>query len=131
MAWGIAATMTAIAGFAVFGLANVLTQRTCRGYNTTRARVDLRELNTALHLFKVEHGRFPNPQEGVNALVNPPPLPSRASGRYLFELRLDPWGRAYVYHAPPANAPGPPRFRILSAGPDGQEGTADDLTDGN
>jgi general secretion pathway protein G len=42
-------------------------------------------------------------------------------GPYLHELPKDPWGHPYIYHRSGSD------FKILSAGPDGQEGTADDI----
>src|SRR5689334_15691653 len=46
-------------------------------------------------------------------------------GPYLSFLKPDPWGRPYVYH--PGGPGGGRGYRVLSVGPDGKEGTADDI----
>ena len=50
------------------------------------------------------------------------------AGPYLPALKSDPWGRPYVYH--PGGAGNGPPYRVLSMGPDGKEGTGDDILAG-
>ena len=97
-----------------------LSRPTCRNYSQTKARSDLRQLNIALHMYRSEHGRFPTQQEGFEALKP-----------YFVQFERDPWDRPYVYHAPSPDSPVTPRFRILSVGRDGREGSPDDIIDGN
>ena len=45
-------------------------------------------------------------------------------------LPKDPWGHDYIYH-PPTGGDGGTQYSVISAGPDGQEGTADDIPNTN
>ena len=80
--------------------------------NVARDRAE--QIWRALHAFHRDHGRLPTQQEGLDALLKPP-------HPYLPQLHKDPWGRPFVYHATPR------RLFVLSVGPDGTEGTADDI----
>ncbi|MCB9650437.1 MAG: type II secretion system major pseudopilin GspG [Deltaproteobacteria bacterium] len=83
--------------------------------------VELHNLTEALHLFKLKTGRYPNTGEGLSPLVSPP------SGQpILRKLPTDAWGNAYVYQYP--GGPSPDGFILRSKGPDGEDGTADDLS---
>jgi general secretion pathway protein G len=91
------------------------------------AQTQLSLFKTALQMFEVDNGRFPTTDEGLNALVtNPSNLPNWKSGGYISEQKIpnDPWGTAYIYRAPGNNGK---EFDLLSAGPDKQEGTPDDI----
>jgi general secretion pathway protein G len=68
------------------------------------ARIEMRNMSTALDLFLIDIGRYPTQQEGLQALVadpgglagwHGPYLKSRASG-----IPLDPWGHPYQYRFP-------------------------------
>jgi general secretion pathway protein G len=68
------------------------------------ARIEMRNMSTALDLFLVDVGRYPTQQEGLQALVidpgrlagwHGPYLKSRASG-----IPIDPWGHPYQYRFP-------------------------------
>lgn len=89
----------------------------------TAARVQIRTLASALETMRIDVGRYPTTQEGLNLLVSPP-----AGGRdvgawrgpYLeSEIPADPWGGAYVYEAPADDFARP---RIMSLGADGEVG---------
>jgi len=58
--------------------------------------LDLQEIETALHRFHADVGRFPTTDEGIAALVYRMPN-ERWRGHYLEEIGPDPWGRPYVY----------------------------------
>jgi general secretion pathway protein G len=91
------------------------------------AQADIKNLSTALIMFEQNNGRFPTTDEGLMALLrNPPNLP-KWKGPYIeqAELPKDPWGHDYVYLYPGMKHPN--GFDLLSAGPDGQLGTADDI----
>jgi general secretion pathway protein G len=81
----------------------------------------------ALRNFHSDHRRMPTHQEGLNALLKPPTWPRNSAHPYLPRLPTDPWGRPFVYLGIPSAQPSPQRSFVLSLGPDGQEGTADDL----
>jgi general secretion pathway protein G len=89
------------------------------------AKLQIAEFGNALQLFALEVGRLPDSSEGLDALVrNPGNIPSWR-GPYVSksELPKDPWGRAYIYRSPGQHA----EFEIISLGPDGAEGTDDDV----
>ena len=96
---------------------------------TTTARLQIRSLEAALETMRLDIGRLPTEQEGLNLLMQADSAQvSGWSGPYLDKaLPADPWARPYVYVAPAANATGAPgapeiRARVVSYGADGQEG---------
>jgi general secretion pathway protein G len=87
------------------------------------AQQDISTIKTQLAAFEIDNGHYPTQDEGLNALVtNPGNLQNWKP--YLDKAPLDPWGHPYVYHNPGANGQD---FDLFSAGPDGQEGSADDV----
>lgn len=93
------------------------------------AAAQINSLKMALNQFELDCGRYPSTAEGLDALVRRPgDLPESAQWRrYLDEATVptDPWGYEYVYRYPgTVNDDG---FDLLSVGPDGQEGTDDDI----
>lgn len=90
------------------------------------AQSDISSIKTALSMFEIENGRFPTTAEGLDALIqNPGNLPDWK--RDLDKNNLnDPWGTKYIYRCPGTNGKD---YDLLSAGPDKQEGTADDIKD--
>ncbi|WP_423159154.1 type II secretion system major pseudopilin GspG [Stenotrophomonas geniculata] len=65
------------------------------------ARQDIAALMQALKLFKLDNGRYPSAEQGLQALVKPP----QGGGRmpvtpYLDRLPNDPWGHPYQYQIP-------------------------------
>ena len=69
---------------------------------TEAARIEIRTLGSALDLFRLDLARFPTQQEGLQALVSPPPGLAGWAGPYLQERAVpeDPWGHPYIYRAP-------------------------------
>ncbi|HLL11545.1 MAG TPA: type II secretion system major pseudopilin GspG [Rubrivivax sp.] len=87
------------------------------------AQTQVKLLRGALETMRLDIGRFPNADEGV-ALLNEPPRDDRVAskwkGPYLNEaLPPDPWGRPYQYSIPGAG--GQP-FALYSFGADGKRG---------
>lgn len=69
---------------------------------TETARIEIKNIGSALDLFLIDNGRYPSQQEGLGALIdNPGNLPSW-HGPYLKTkgAPVDPWGRGYQYRAP-------------------------------
>jgi general secretion pathway protein G len=66
------------------------------------ARIEIQNLGGALDLYKLDMRRYPNQQEGLQALVAMPNGVSGWNGPYLQQktVPLDPWGRPYVYRIP-------------------------------
>src|SRR2546422_7507322 len=92
------------------------------------ARADINaNLSAALDLFEMHNGRYPTTGEGLAALRAAPSGAPNWKGPYLKKaVPLDPWGKAYVYRSPGQH--NSEDYDLLSTGPDGIEGTADDIT---
>jgi len=88
----------------------------------TRAKGDIRSIETALNLFRLDNFRYPTTEEGLEALVN---NPGEAAARnwkpYLNSLPSDPWSHTYLYRYPGEQR----EFDIFSYGADGQAGGED------
>ena len=90
------------------------------------AKSQISEYETALEQFKLEVGRYPSNEEGLQALRTRPAEAPNWDGPYLKkDLPPDPWGRAYVYRFPGIHSD----FDLLSFGADGQEGGEADNAD--
>lgn len=92
------------------------------------ARTDVASLQTAIDTFYVDAGRFPTPAEGLTVLLSPPAGVPAWAGPYIRRQASDPWGNPYLYRS--GTSGGAPAYRIDCTGPDGQPGTADDITSG-
>lgn len=93
----------------------------------TRVLSDFKSLDSALGLYKVNAGNFPTTQQGLLALKDKPttePRPHRWS-QVMSRVNNDPWDHPYIYRYP--SKKNPSEYEILSIGPDGQEGTDDDI----
>src|SRR5215475_6759630 len=90
------------------------------------AKSQISEFESALDQFKLDVGRYPSNEEGLQALRIKPTNVTNWDGPYSKkDLPLDPWGRAYVYRFPGTHGD----FDLLSYGADGQEGGDGDNTD--
>jgi general secretion pathway protein G len=76
-----------------------------------QARTDLHTLESCLDLYKVDKGRYPTSEEGLQAVV--------AAGKCKAQIK-DPWKHDYVYLYP--GQVHPDSFDIKSYGADGQPG---------
>jgi type II secretion system protein G len=92
-----------------------------------RAVKDVVNLSAALDFFYRDTGRYPSADEGLPALVMPPPAANGWHGPYLKRVPTDPWGFPYYYQYPVPDDDGGVDFAVVSAGPDGKLGTADDI----
>ena len=89
------------------------------GAKSKTAQVQIRDLEQAAELFKLDVGRFPGNEEGLNALVQRPAGVNAWNGPYLRAgLPKDPWGRDYLYRNPGQYA----TIDIYSLGADGAPG---------
>ena len=90
----------------------------------TRAQIEL--LGTALDTFRLDIGRYPTTEEGLQALRQKPATLDRWDGPYLKkELPEDPWGKPYVYKSPGDHGP----YDIISYAADGVPGGEGDNRD--
>ncbi len=70
------------------------------GAKSKTAAVQIKDLEQAAELFKLDVGRFPSTAEGLNALVQKVNAPGW-NGPYLRKgLPADPWGNPYRYESP-------------------------------
>ena len=87
------------------------------GAKSKTAAVQIADLDKSLELFKLDVGRYPSTEEGLEALVKKPGSANGWNGPYLKGgLPTDPWSHAYRY----ANNGG--QIEIVSLGADGTPG---------
>lgn len=99
------------------------------------AKVQIGNLESALKMYVVDMKIYPSTDEGLELLLSAPEderLARKWAGPYIDgnELPLDPWGNEFEYEFDAADGEGDaPDFpRIISAGPDGQMDTDDDIS---
>jgi general secretion pathway protein G len=70
----------------------------------TKAKSDVRALEAALNLYRLDNMTYPTTDQGLEALVTKPtdsPEPRNwKEGGYLDRLPADPWGNSYMYLSP-------------------------------
>ena len=70
----------------------------------TKAKSDIRALEAALNLYRLDNMIYPTTEQGLEALVSKPtdsPEPRNwKEGGYLDRLPSDPWGNGYLYLSP-------------------------------
>jgi general secretion pathway protein G len=95
-----------------------------RGKNTT-AEAQVKMLKSALETMRLDLGRFPTNDEGLNLLVTAPADPALKAkwvGPYLDgKMPVDPWGNPYNYSVPGRD--GVP-FALYSYGGEGKPGAS-------
>ena len=90
----------------------------------TKAKIQIESLETAIMLYKLDSGRYPDTEQGLEALVQIPEtgiIPTKwRQGGYLEKgkLPLDPWGNPFVYLSPGTHGD----YDIISYGADGVPG---------
>ena len=83
----------------------------------TKAAADIKGIEEALNLFKLDNGFYPNTSEGIQALVQRPGNAKNWNpDGYLDHVPVDPWGNNYVYLSDGQNVV------VKSYGADGQDG---------
>ena len=88
---------------------------------TRTAKVQANTLAAALDDFFIDVGRYPTPEEGIDALLAAPGGANSWNGPYVRSARTlqDPWDRKYLIGKPLARNQPPP---VVSLGADGSEG---------
>ena len=88
----------------------------------TATMVQIKEIEQALDMFKLDNGFYPSTEQGLDALVQKPsmtPEPRKyREGGYMKKLPIDPWGGPFVYRSPGEHG----EYDLFSTGTDGQEG---------
>lgn len=95
----------------------------------TKARQDIRVLESALELYRLDNFNYPSTQQGLEALVRQPsgdpPARNWKNGGYIKALPSDPWGNEYQYLSPGVRG----EVDIYSLGADGRPGGSDAAAD--
>ncbi|RJQ53727.1 MAG: type II secretion system protein GspG [Nitrospiraceae bacterium] len=90
----------------------------------TDVRVQIKNFETALRLFRADNGFYPSTEQGLDALISQPligQIPENyKQGGYLEKkiIPKDPWGREYIYISPGDRG----EYEIITYGNDGQPG---------
>jgi len=90
----------------------------------TTTKVQMKNIEQALKLYKLHNSIYPTTEQGLKALVEKPetePTPKNWKGPYMDEIPKDAWGNNFIYVSNGKH------FTLISPGPDGEEGTEDDL----
>ena len=71
------------------------------GAKSKTALIQIRDLEQALEMYKLDVGRYPSTAQGLEALVRKPNGAAGWNGPYLKgNVPQDPWNRDYVYRYP-------------------------------
>ena len=104
----------------------------------TAAKVQIRNIEGALQLYKLDNGVYPTTEQGLKALVEKPSVgvvPKKWKlGGYLPKLPDDPWGNPYKFISPVQRGDIKIDYEITSLGTDGEvggEGVNADITNWN
>jgi general secretion pathway protein G len=87
-----------------------------------RAQSDIRAIQTALDLYRLDNFKYPTTEQGLQALVKQPADPTitnYAASGYLKSLPKDPWGNIYQYVSPGTDGRD---YDIITYGRDGKPG---------
>ena len=90
----------------------------------TDARVQIKNIETALKLYKLDNGNYPTTEQGLGALVTKPTVgvipKSYKDEGYLESKKApkDPWGNEYLYISPGEHGD----YDLFSYGADGAKG---------
>jgi general secretion pathway protein G len=89
---------------------------------TARSQIEL--LGAALDAYRLDNGRYPTTDQGLDALQSEPtiqPLPSNWRGPYLRKaVPVDPWGAPFIFVSP--GEINPRSYDLFSLGADGEPG---------
>lgn len=90
------------------------------------AKAQIDAFDKALDQFRIDVGRYPTTEEGLQALRAQPGGEAKWAGPYLKkDVPNDPWGRPYVYQQPGTHGD----FDLISYGKDGRPGGAGEDAD--
>ncbi|WP_040481972.1 type II secretion system major pseudopilin GspG [Luminiphilus syltensis] len=90
------------------------------GAKTKTAKIQIKDLEQALEMYKLDVGRYPSTENGLSSLVSKPGDATGWNGPYLKggKVPLDPWNREYTYKYPGQKA----EIDIFSYGQNGVPG---------
>lgn len=109
----------AILGLLV-GLVGPQVMKALGGSKTKTARIQIEDLSATLDIYRLELGRYPTTNDGLQALVENTAGAANWNGPYLKKNQVpkDPWGNDYQYRSPGEHG----SFDIWSLGADNREG---------
>ena len=69
---------------------------------TDAAKAQVQNIASILDLYRLNVGSYPSEEDGLNALLEPPPDAPRWNGPYVKrrDALIDPWGQMYIYRFP-------------------------------
>jgi general secretion pathway protein G len=90
------------------------------GAKFSTAHTQVESFSAALDLFKLDVGRYPTTQEGLEALITAPGGAENWNGPYVKNTTTvnDPWGHPFSYRSPGQHG----EFDLYSNGPDNSGG---------
>ena len=95
----------------------------------TKAKQDIRVMESALELYRLDNFNYPSTQQGLEALVQrpagDPPAPNWKAGGYIKSLPKDPWGNEYQFLNPGVKG----EIDIFSYGADARPGGSESAAD--
>jgi general secretion pathway protein G len=88
----------------------------------TTARIQIKEFENGLEMYRLHNGVYPTTQQGLDALVRKPataPIPKKYPVEpYMKSIPDDPWGNPYIYRCPGEKG----AYDIISTARTGEEG---------
>ncbi len=86
----------------------------------TAAKAQIELFSTALDMYRLDTGKYPSQESGLNALLTKSDGTTNWNGPYLKKsvIPKDPWGADYVYKSPGEHGD----YDLLSFGADGSDG---------
>lgn len=87
---------------------------------TKAAKVQVEDFSAALDMYKLDMGKYPTSDQGLQALIEAPEGSKRWNGPYLRKAKTpaDPWQNGYHYASPGAHG----KFDLFTYGADDKEG---------
>jgi general secretion pathway protein G len=89
----------------------------------TATKTQIKNIEQALNLYKLDNGVYPSTEQGLDALVSPPTIGviprNWKEGGYMGKIPVDQWGNGYVYLYPGSEGG---EYDLYSYGADGEEG---------
>lgn len=97
------------------------------GAKTDAAQIQIQQLGATLDLFRLDAGRYPTQEEGLDVLVERPVDAKTWNGPYVKkeDMLIDPWDRTYFYRFPGEHG----AYDLYSLGADGEDGGEDEDQD--
>ena len=93
----------------------------------TAAKAQIELISTAIEMYKLDTGKYPSQETGLQSLNTKPSDVQSWKGPYMKKDKIpkDPWGAAYVYKYPGTHGD----YDLVSYGADGSEGGSGDNSD--